>query len=93
MAQTRQVGKTATTIAHDGKHNVLTYHSTQVVKWNEKEIVLNSGGWKTATTKLRMDQCSNQFNLGYQVSQKDFSWFVIFKGKEIAFVDGIVLKR
>ncbi len=73
---------------------VVTYHGTDVVSFNEKEIILKTGGWKSVTTKLRMNQASNQYDLGYMVSQKDFSWFVTYKGKKILFdSDEIILNR
>jgi len=85
MSQTDHLGTTATTTHTDGGYTVITYHTTPVVKFNEKIIVLNTGGWYTATTKLRMNQASNQFNLGYTVQQKKGSWFVTYKGKVFLF--------
>lgn len=93
MAQQNHLGKTATTISNDGIHTIITYHSTQIVKFNENEIILNSGRWNTQTTKTRMNQASNQFGLGYTVFQKDFEWFVNYKHKINPFGDNMVLKR
>ena len=59
----------------------MVYHSTEVVLATKEKIVLNTGGWTTATTKARMNQASNQFGLGYKVYQKDLAWFVIYKGE------------
>lgn len=87
MAQQSQVGKTATTIhtTKEGQTQVI-YHSTAVVSFNHKIIVLNHGGWMTPTTKTRMNQASNQFRLEYHVYQDNYTWYVIFKGKHIPFV-------
>ena len=76
MAQTTQLGRHATTVATENGWTRITYHQTVVVKFNQRTVVLNSGGWMTATTKTRMNQASNQFDLGFQVFQKDFGWFV-----------------
>ena len=38
--------------------------------------MLNTGGWPTVTTKARMNQTANQYDLGFTVYQKDFNWFV-----------------
>ena len=87
MSQTRTVGRTATTVArgNDGALRV-TYHSTDVVTVNQDgSITLNTGGWRSKTTKLRMNQASNQYGLGYQVWQKDWEWFVTWQGKDIPF--------
>ena len=91
MAQTQKVSGVATKIFTDNGMTNVVYHKTAVVKFNHSKIVLNSGGWRTVTTKTRMNQTSNQFNLGYQVFQKDFEWYVDFKGQTLEFTDGMEL--
>ena len=92
MAQLSQVGRGATTIhtTKEGQTQVI-YHSTPVVSFNRKLIILNHGGWMTSTTKNRMNQASNQFGLGYRVFQKAFDWYVGFNGETIPF-DGRTLE-
>ncbi len=86
MGQTSQIGRVATTVhTNEQGQTQVVYHSTAVVNFKHKLIVLNHGGWMTATTKTRMNQASNQLSLGYLVYQKDFDWFVIFKGEHIPF--------
>lgn len=94
MAQTQRVGKTATTISSDSSANlIVTYHKTQVVRRQiDGAIVLNSGGWRTVTTKNRMNQTSNQYYLGYSVYQKSGEWFVNWRGEVLRFRDGITLR-
>ena len=93
MAQTEKIGTHATAIYENNGYIVVRYHATQVVKFNDHEIVLNSDGWQTHTTKNRMNQASNQFNLGFIVRQKDYNWHVYWDGQWRPFFDGIVLKR
>lgn len=93
MARQNRVGKHATTVATSNESTKVTYHSTVVVDFNRFAIFLDSGGWQTATTKTRMNQASNQFDLGFRVYQKDFDWFVDYKGKTIDFKDGMRLSR
>ena len=78
MGQIQTVGRVATTVAHDYDQGetVVTYHNTQVVKFDHRRVTLDSGGYMTATTKTRMNQAANQFNLGYRVYQKNYAWFV-----------------
>ena len=93
MGQTQTIGRTATKVEHRGLETFVRYHNTDVVQFDSLYITLNTGGWKTATTKLRMNQASNQFNLGFSVYQKDFQWFVVipqgetleFTGQRITF--------
>lgn len=72
MAQTQKLGKTATSIFSEDGWTKVIYHSTIVVKWDDDQIILNTGGYHTVTTKTRMNQASNQFNLGYIVFQSKF---------------------
>ena len=93
MGQTQTIGRTATKVEHRGLETFVRYHNTDVVQFDSLYITLNTGGWETATTKLRMNQTSNQFGLGFSVYQKDFQWFVVipqgetleFTGQRITF--------
>ena len=78
--------------ASSNKVLIVTYHSTPVVKViNDRYVVLNSGGYRTNTTKRRMNQASLQYLLGFEVYQVDFQWYVSL-GEEIApYEDGIVI--
>ena len=80
MATMQRVGTTATSITrHDGILRV-TYHGTDVVTVGPNGSVgLSTGGWRTVTTKARMNQASNQFDLGYTVYQEKGDWFVAIR--------------
>jgi len=93
MSRQDKIGSHKTSVFAENGFTRVLYHQTQVVKFNEKQIRLNSNGWATVTTKLRMNQASNQFNLGYRVFQKDFEWFVDYQGKTMDYYDGMVLDR
>ena len=87
MGQTQRVSGRATSVFTDdeGILNVV-YHATHVVRsFPGGKIVLDTGGWRTVTTKTRMNQAANQFKLGYYVFQKDFNWFVEWQGKTLQF--------
>lgn len=83
----------ATTVSYENDYNRVVYHSTAIVKWNSTEIILNNGGWMTATTKKKMNQAANQFHLDFTVYQEDFNWFVTFKNETIPFENNMVLAR
>ena len=70
----------------------VVYHKTTVVEASPDVVKLDTGGYRTATTKTRMNQAARQFDLGYTVRQKDYDWFVTTKagcermaGNSIAF--------
>lgn len=80
MARAAKVSGVATRIEDIGEWTNIHYHHTIVVQFNAREIILNTGGWRTSTTKLRMNQASNQFELGYQVHQHKCQWIVSYGG-------------
>ena len=77
MSQTSKIGKTATRVYQDEDgYTCVQYHDTVVVRFNDEKIILNSGGWFTNTTKLRINQASNQFALHFQLYQEKNIWKV-----------------
>jgi hypothetical protein len=76
MSRHNQVGKTATSIRHEGQTTIIRYHQTDVVTFTNDEIILKTGGWETVTTKRRMNQAAWQFGLDYGVSQRKGQWYV-----------------
>lgn len=62
------------------------FHHTDVVKVNRKgAVILNSGGWRTSTTKGRIAA----FAPGLGVYQKGGLWYVNRNGESVPFYDGI----
>lgn len=80
MAQTSKVRGRATSVRENDGVTVVRYHGTDVVAFDKNRIVLNTGGYRTYTTKLRMNQAAAQFDLGYRVYQKNHDWFVDYRG-------------
>lgn len=94
MGTMQRVGKCATKITQLSDFIKVRYHNTDVVTVTASEIILNTGGYRSYTTKSRMNQTSNQFGLGFQVWQKKGDWFVTFQGKDYEFNDKqIILAR
>jgi len=93
MAQNGKLGIRATEVFEQDGITYVRYHTTCVVVFDVMTIALDSGGWKTATTKNRMNQASNEFDLGFYVFQKHFDWFVEYQGETILFEDGMILTR
>lgn len=81
MTQQHKIGKTATTVATDSNGVTrVTYHQTVVVTFDDKTITLDHGGWMSNTTKTRMNQTANQFDLRFGVYQDDYKWFINIYG-------------
>ena len=70
------------------------YRDTVIVSWGKKGIVLQNNGWKTVTTKRKMNQASIQFGLNFSVYQENFEWYVKKPdGETVEFIDGMSFKR
>lgn len=79
----RKVGNnTYASVLDDGSVGV-TLHATMVVVIHPDDCVtLNSGGWRTVTTKARMnDYCGNR------IYQRRHQWYVRIDGQDVPFVD------
>ena len=85
------IGNHKTSIINNNSITSVCYHNTEVVKITDNKIILNSGGWLTATTKRRMNQASLSYGLGFSVYQVNFSWYVDYKGDTIPFEDNMEL--
>jgi len=86
MAQQGRIGSHATTVATDANGITrVTYHQTVVVEFSNTDVILRTGGWKSATTKTRMNQAARQFGLPYTVYQKAGEWYANTPGGVIPF--------
>ena len=66
-------------------HNIATVdHSTNAVK-------ISSCGWQTVTTKSRLNAILSEVKYGCSVFQKQWNWYVSFRGQTQDFVDGMIL--
>ena len=66
-------------------HNIATVdHSTNAVK-------VSSCGWQTVTTKSRLNAILSEVKYGCSVFQKQWNWYVSFRGQTQDFVDGMIL--
>jgi len=99
MTEQYKLGACATHVGTEENHPIMgtchyvQYHQTKLVRWNPDQIMLDSAGWYTPTTKTRLNQASNSFGLGYRVYQKAGSWYVEYKGETLPFINGMILER
>lgn len=77
MAQQTKLGKGNTTVRYEDGDTIVRFHLTDILRFDDARIVLNTGGWYTATTKTRLNQAANQFGLGYHVRQVKGLWYVV----------------
>ena len=73
------------------------YHNTPVVsKFTDGNIMLNSGGhhgtgYHTVTTKRAINQALSELNVDASVFQKDFIWYLKYRGENYLFSDNMML--
>jgi len=77
MAQNKVVRGVHTTVQPFGRGIAVFYRGTKVAQREGDVVTLNSAGWRTVTTKLRMNQFANQFCGGaFNVYQHKGEWYV-----------------
>lgn len=87
MTKVNEVGTVATTVSNNGYgQTVCTYHQTAVVTWDDSTIELDTGGYNTVTTRRRMNQVSNVYNLGYQINNVHKETIVTWRGREYPYL-------
>jgi hypothetical protein len=73
-----------------GTEITMRYNQTVVVTWRRcGAVVLNSDGWRTLTTKERMNRVS-----GVMVYQRRREWFVFIRRTNalLPFTDGVLVR-
>jgi hypothetical protein len=86
MSQEQIIPSYKTLVRHlSGGQTEVIYYETTIVRFDNGEIWLNTGDWWTASTKIRMNQVSEQFELGYRVFVKNSKWYVTYQGKDHQF--------
>lgn len=83
----------ATNVRTQGSKTIVRYHDTDVVTFDGNTVILRTGGWKTATTKTRMNQASFQYDLRYHVHQTKGKWFVRVGGWGASYGHDIAFPR
>lgn len=70
---------------------IVRFHATDIVSFlGNGAIRLNSGGYRTVTTKQRMNALLR--HRGISISQKDFAWFVTDESGTREFEDGMIVR-
>jgi len=90
MVELCKKGNTRITYNNDSCRTEIELHNTKIVSFDSETIKLDTGGYKTNTTKNRMNLASQEYNLDYTVFQKKGIWYVIYKGETIEFIGNTV---
>lgn len=91
--KSKGIKKKATSYEKSGEEIIFRLYGTNIVIIRPHEIELNTGGYGTVITKRRMNQISREFELGYNIFQKDRTWYVDYMGQIVHMGRNIVLNR
>jgi len=84
------MARSPTKVTHENGVVTMTLYSTPVVRYDfaKKSVTLNTGGYRTVTTKSRMNQFARDYSLPFSVFQRNHAWFVSLKdGTQYEFED------
>lgn len=101
MSRSNTLSMYRTIIGFEDGYHYVQYARTKIVRWNDAEVILNSDGWRTVTTKRKMNQAALQFDLRFGVYQEKGDWFVFRRGpageflygQDREFEDGLTITR
>lgn len=90
-----RVVKKRTTYEKSGESVIFTLYHTPIVTVTLNSIILNTGGYRTVTTKRRMNEISKEAGLGFSVYAIRGSWYVHYPymGEDMELVRSIELPR
>ena len=86
---------TATTITTgpDGAVSVRYHYTDMATLHSDGSVTLRTGGWRTVTTKRRINQAFRYFGIAARVYQHRHEWYVATSGTvAIEFEDGIRIR-
>lgn len=74
---------------------ICQYYTTAIVTLTPEDIILDMGGFPSASTRARMNQFSQENELGFRVFQRDYQQYVSYYGKTYRFFGNpkLVLER
>ena len=66
-------------------------HKIAVYDHNTNSVKLNSFGYKTNTTKSRLNAILDEVKYGAKVFQRQFDWYLSYNNQTVDFWDGVIL--
>lgn len=87
------IGKHKTKVIQQDNLLSVRYHSTEVFCWHSGIIKLDNGGYRTFTTKRRINQAFREIGAPYSLYQHKREWYVYDRKLNITmpFTNGMVL--
>jgi hypothetical protein len=89
IVSSKLISKSCRVINYLNGNKTIRLYSTDIVQFKGNKIILSSGGYKTHTTKARINQFINDFH--FWLYQKDYKWYIDYGKNKKEFFDGIEL--
>lgn len=89
VKKSRIIGNNTLLIDYKDGRRAVRLHNTDIITFSNDVITLNSGGWKTVTTKDRINAHCRMFEKIPYLYQRDSQWFI----GDGVFYDGIQFKN
>ena len=78
-------------ITEEPLQTTVRYHNTDILTFNSDEIIIRTGGWKTPSTKDKINLAAGKYGLGFYIRQKNFEWYVVIRNNEYIMKDDIFI--
>ena len=72
-----------------GFFQVVLHSTTVFSKYHDGSMQINSGGWRTATTKTAINRAFELLNIDARLYQVDFKWFLRYDNLRLEFEDNM----
>ena len=82
---------TKVTYSPERDANYVYLHGNHIATIGDTFLELYTCGYKTPTTKSRLNSILKVHGNGARIFQRDFEWFVIDNGNTVPFTEGMVL--
>jgi hypothetical protein len=80
-----------TEVINENGVSTVKLHGNKIAEVSDNSITLFDGGWRTVTTKSRLNAILRTFGDGDGVYQKKGTWFISTAQGDVEFVSGTVL--
>jgi hypothetical protein len=86
----RKIANNTLQIDFEDGAQAIRLHLTNIITWAQGNIILNSGGWQTVTTKSRLNQFLPQ---GFYIHSERGLWYVRTAQGDFKYYDGMIFNQ
>ena len=80
-----------TTVTNENEVTKVLLHGNKIAEVTDNTITLYDGGYRSNTTKSRLNAILQAHGNGERVFQQDHVWHIMINGKKVEFESGMVL--